>query len=334
MLFIQLDGPGFQENLKKLGRQQECSFVLITVLAGGSGSVKIARGLSKLSEDLAVISNVADNLWLYGLYVCPDIDTITYGLANILDKERGWGIEGDSFMFLEQMKTLGQEHWFRIGDRDLALHLVRTNLIKEGKSLSSITEWIRKSFSISTVILPASDSHIETRIETTQGDMHIQEYWVKNHAELDILNIRYEGIEQADPNPKTLQAIRNSDMIVIAPGNPISSIGPITSMPSIRKELELRKKEVIAVSPIIGNQALSGPASKYLEVMGIESSPAGIASYYSDISSNLVISESDIDYEKQIQNYGVDVYKTDIIMENEQDEIKLSNHILKLLNNG
>jgi LPPG:FO 2-phospho-L-lactate transferase len=164
--------------------------------------------------------------------------------------------------------------------------------------------------------------------------MHIQEYWVKNHAELDILNIRYEGIEQADPNPKTLQAIRNSDMIVIAPGNPISSIGPITAMPSIRKELELRKNEVIAVSPIIGNQALSGPASKYLEVMGIESSPAGIASYYSHISSNLVISESDIDYEKQIQNYGVDVYKTDIIMENEQDEIKLSNHILKLLNNG
>ncbi|MDW0205859.1 MAG: 2-phospho-L-lactate transferase CofD family protein, partial [Nitrososphaeraceae archaeon] len=147
---------------------------MITLLAGGTGSVKIARGLSKISEDLAIISNIADNLWLYGLYVCPDIDTITYGLSDILDKERGWGIAGDSFMFLEQMKTLGQEHWFRIGDRDLALHLVRTNLLKEGKSLSSITEWIRKRLSISTVILPASDSHIETRIETTQGDMHIQ----------------------------------------------------------------------------------------------------------------------------------------------------------------
>ncbi|MDW0251624.1 MAG: 2-phospho-L-lactate transferase CofD family protein, partial [Nitrososphaeraceae archaeon] len=195
---------------------------MITLLAGGTGSVKIARGLSKISEDLAIISNIADNLWLYGLYVCPDIDTITYGLADILDKERGWGIAGDSFMFLEQMKTLGQEHWFRIGDRDLALHLVRTNLLKEGKSLSSITEWIRKRLSISTVILPASDSHIETRIETTQGDMHIQEYWVKNHAEPEIKGIRYDGIKEANANTKAVELIRNSDLVVIAPGNPIS----------------------------------------------------------------------------------------------------------------
>ena len=307
---------------------------MITLIAGGTGSVKLARGLSKVADNLTVIANVADNIWLHGLYICPDIDTVTYGLSGLLDKSRGWGVIDDSFVFMEQMNKLGQDYWFKIGDKDLALHTIRTRFINEGRPLSWITEWVRKRLSISTVILPASDQHFETRIKTSVGEMHIQEYWVKNHAELDILNIRYEGIEQADPNPKTLQAIRNSDMIVIAPGNPISSIGPITSMPSIRKELELRKKEVIAVSPIIGNQALSGPASKYLEVMGIESSPAGIASYYSDISSNLVISESDIDYEKQIQNYGVDVYKTDIIMENEQDEIKLSNHILKLLNNG
>lgn len=307
---------------------------MITLIAGGTGSVKLARGLSKVADNLTVIANVADNIWLHGLYICPDIDTVTYGLSGLLDKSRGWGVIDDSFVFMEQMNKLGQDYWFKIGDKDLALHTIRTRFINEGRPLSWITEWVRKRLSISTVILPASDQHFETRIKTSVGEMHIQEYWVKNHAELDILNIRYEGIEQADPNPKTLEAIRNSDMIVIAPGNPISSIGPITSMPSIRKELELRKKEVIAVSPIIGNQALSGPASKYLEVMGIESSPAGIASYYSDISSNLVISESDIDYEKQIQNYGVDVYKTDIIMENEQDEIKLSNHILKLLNNG
>ena len=307
---------------------------MITLIAGGTGSVKLARGLSKVADNLTVITNVADNIWLHGLYICPDIDTVTYGLSGLLDKSRGWGVIDDSFVFMEQMNKLGQDYWFKIGDKDLALHTIRTRFINEGRPLSWITEWVRKRLSISTVILPASDQHFETRIKTSVGEMHIQEYWVKNHAELDILNIRYEGIEQADPNPKTLEAIRNSDMIVIAPGNPISSIGPITAMPSIRKELELRKNEVIAVSPIIGNQALSGPASKYLEVMGIESSPAGIASYYSDISSNLVISESDIDYEKQIQNYGVDVYKTDIIMENEQDEIKLSNHILKLLNNG
>ena len=307
---------------------------MITVIAGGTGSVKLARGLSKVTDNLTVIANVADNIWLHGLYICPDIDTVTYGLSGILDKSRGWGVIDDSFVFMEQMNKLGQDYWFKIGDKDLALHTIRTCFINEGKSLSWVTEWIRKRLSISTVILPASDQHFETRIETSVGEMHIQEYWVKNHAELDILNIRYEGIEQADPNLNTLEAIRNSDMIVIAPGNPISSIGPVTSIPSIRKELAARKNKVIAVSPIIGNQALSGPASKYLQAMGIESSPAGIASFYSDISSNLVISEADTKYESEIQSHGVDVFKTNIIMENEQDEIKLSNQLLKLLKNG
>jgi LPPG:FO 2-phospho-L-lactate transferase len=307
---------------------------LITLIAGGTGSVKLARGLSKVTDNLTVIANVADNIWLHGLYICPDIDTVTYGLSGILDKSRGWGVIDDSFVFMEQMNKLGQDYWFKIGDKDLALHTIRTRFINEGKSLSWVTEWIRKRLSISTVILPASDQHFETRIETSVGEMHIQEYWVKNHAELDILNIRYEGIEQADPNLNTLEAIRNSDMIVIAPGNPISSIGPVTSIPSIRKELAARKNKVIAVSPIIGNQALSGPASKYLQAMGIESSPAGIASFYSDISSNLIISEADTKYESEIQSHGVDVFKTNIIMENEQDEIKLSNQLLKLLKNG
>ena len=307
---------------------------MITLIAGGTGSVKLARGLSKVSDNLTVIANVADNIWLHGLYICPDIDTVTYGLSGILDKSRGWGVIDDSFVFMEQMNKLGQDYWFKIGDKDLALHTIRTRFINEGKSLSWITEWIRKRLSISTVILPASDQHFETRIETSVGEMHIQEYWVKNHAELDILNIRYEGIEQADPNLNALEAIRNSDMTVIAPGNPISSIGPVTSIPSIRKELASRKNKVIAVSPIIGNQALSGPASKYLQAMGIECSPAGIASLYSDISSNLVISEADTKYENEIQSHGVDVFKTNIIMENEQDEIKLSNQLLKLLKNG
>jgi len=307
---------------------------LITLIAGGTGSVKLARGLSKVTDNLTVIANVADNIWLHGLYICPDIDTVTYGLSGILDKSRGWGVIDDSFVFMEQMNKLGQDYWFKIGDKDLALHTIRTRFINEGKSLSWITEWIRKRLSISTVILPASDQHFETRIETSVGEMHIQEYWVKNHAELDILNITYEGIERADPNLNALEAIRNSDMIVIAPGNPISSIGPVASIPSIRKELASKKNKVIAVSPIIGNQALSGPASKYLQAMGIESSPAGIASLYSDISSNLVISEADTKYENEIQSHGVDVFKTNIIMENEQDEIKLSNQLLKLLKNG
>lgn len=305
---------------------------MITLLAGGTGSVKLARGLSKTTNELTVVSNIADNIWIHGLYICPDIDTIMYGLAGLLDKSRGWGVADDSFVFMEQMKRLEQDYWFKIGDKDLALHIVRTNFLKEGKSLSWITEWIRKKLSVSPVIIPASDDHFETRIETPIGDMHIQEYWVKHRAELDISNIRYKGIEQAIPSGKALEAIRNSDIIVIAPGNPISSIGPITSIRAIRKELSSRKEKVVAVSPLIGNAALSGPASKYMQAMGIESSPIGIASHYADIVSTLVISESDKEYENQIRNIGVNVYKTNIIMDNEQDEINLSNYILNLFN--
>ena len=305
---------------------------MITLLAGGTGSVKLARGLSKTTNELTVVSNIADNIWIHGLYICPDIDTIMYGLAGLLDKSRGWGVADDSFVFMEQMKRLEQDYWFKIGDKDLALHIVRTNFLKEGKSLSWITEWIRKKLSVLPLIIPASDDHFETRIETPIGDMHIQEYWVKHRAELGISNIRYKGIEQAIPSGKALEAIRNSDIIVIAPGNPISSIGPITSIRAIRKELSLRKEKVVAVSPLIGNAALSGPASKYMHAMGIESSPIGIANHYADVVSTLVISESDKEYEDQIRNIGVNVHKTNIIMDNEQDEIILSNYILNLFN--
>ena len=283
-----------------------------------------------MRDDLTVISNIADNIWFHGLYVCPDIDTITYGLADILDKKRGWGVMDDSFMFTEQMKKLGQDYWFKIGDKDLALHIVRTNFLNKGKSLSWITEWIQKKFSISSTIIPASDDHVETRIETSLGEMHIQEFWVKNHAKLDISNIRYKGIETATANSRAVESIKNSEIVIIAPGNPISSIGPIISLPIIRKELESKKDSVIAVSPIVGNSPLSGPASKYMQVMGIESSPFGIASYYKDIASNLVISQMDDGYKNKINKLGIDVYKTNIVMQNLQDEITLSNYILSI----
>jgi len=283
-----------------------------------------------MRHDLTVISNIADNIWFHGLYICPDIDTIIYGLADILDKKRGWGVMDDSFMFIEQMKKLGQDYWFKIGDKDLALHIIRTNFLNKGKSLSWITEWIQKKFSISSTIIPASDDHVETRIETSLGEMHIQEFWVKNHAKLDISNIRYKGIETATANSRAVESIKNSELVIIAPGNPISSIGPIISLPIIRKELESKKDSVIAVSPIVGNSPLSGPASKYMQVMGIESSPFGIASYYKDIASNLVISQMDDGYKNKINKLGIDVYKTNIVMQNLQDEITLSNYILSI----
>lgn len=301
-------------------------------MAGGTGSVKLARGLSKMTDDLIIVPNIADNIWLHGLYICPDIDTITYGLAGILDKGRGWGILDDSFVFMEQMKKLGQDYWFNIGDKDLALHVVRTNFLNQGKSLSWITSWVRKMLSISIEIILPSDDHVETRIETPFGDMHIQEYWVKNSARFDVSKIIYKGIESARANVKAVEFIKNSDLIIIAPGNPISSIGPIISFPLIRNVLESKKDKVIAVSPLLGNKAFSGPATKYMQVMGIELSPFGIASHYKDIAANLVISEFDYGYEKRIRDLGINVYKTNIVMESLQDEINLSNYLLNNLN--
>ena len=175
---------------------------VITILAGGTGSVKIVRGLAAHDSDINVITNVGDNYWLYGMYVCPDIDTIVYGLADLLDVERGWGVKKDTFNFLRQMEVFGEETWFRIGDRDAATHLMRTNKLKNGENLSNITKWLCEQFAVSANIIPVSDNNIETRITTNKGDLHLQEYWVKYRGREDVLGIQYVGADKARANPE------------------------------------------------------------------------------------------------------------------------------------
>ena len=184
------------------------TLAMITVLAGGTGSIKLIRGLASQFSDITVVSNVADNIWLYGLYICPDIDTVIYGLANILDLTQGWGIKNDSFECLRQMEMLGEQTWFKLGDKDLAMHLLRTNMLKSGKSLSYITERIRDKYAVSSIIIPATDDPVETKVLTDKGEMHIQEFWVKHRARPPVVSIRYEGAERARINPKVIQAIR------------------------------------------------------------------------------------------------------------------------------
>ena len=224
---------------------------MITILAGGSGSVKLVRGFASQRSDVNVVTNVGDNYWLYGMYVCPDIDTITYGLADLLDHDKGWGIKKDTFGFLRQMEIFGEETWFRIGDRDTATHLTRTNMLKNGKSLSEITKWMSEKFSIEIKIIPVTDTAVETRIITSKGDMHLQEFWVKHRGMEVVEGIEYQGIEKARPNPDAVNAIHDSSLIVIAPGNPLTSIGPMLAIKGIRKELAKKKNKVVAISPII-----------------------------------------------------------------------------------
>jgi len=250
---------------------------MITILAGGTGSVKLVRGLVAQEHDVAVICNVGDNYWLYGLYVCPDIDTVIYGLADLLDAEKGWGIKKETFNFLRQMEVFGEETWFRIGDRDAATHLIRTNMLKNGKNLSEITKWMSEKFAVNARIIPVTDNTIETRITTDKGELHLQEFWVKYRGKDKVEGIQYIGADKARPNPEAINALHDSKLIIIAPGNPLTSIGPMLKIKGIRKELSKMKKKVVAVSPLIGTDAISGPAAKYMEAAGIETNAYGVA---------------------------------------------------------
>ena len=306
---------------------------MITVLAGGTGSIKIIRGLASCTTDFTIISNIGDNFWFNDLYICPDIDTCIYGLAGILDKERGWGIRKDTFYYLNCMKLLGKETWFQIGDKDLITHLIRTTMLSKGLSLSTIVKWMAgNQFNINNKIIPVSDSHVETRIVTNKGDMNIQEFWVKNKAKPKVLDVYYQNSKRAKCNKDALKIIRSSDIIIIAPANPISSIAPILSLPPIKEELIEQRERVIAISPVIGNKAISGPAGKYLKAKGIESSAKGIAKFYSQLISKIVIDNSDSDMSKEINKIGVSSLETNILMNNAKEEKRLARLILRVMN--
>ena len=301
----------------------------VTILAGGTGSVKLVRGLASQGLNLNVVCNVGDNYWLYGMYVCPDIDTIIYGLADLLDYDRGWGIKNDTFNFLRQMEVFGEETWFRIGDRDAATHLIRTNMLKNGKNLSDITEWMCEKFAVTVKIIPVTDNSVETRITTAKGELHLQEFWVKHRGKDKVEGIQYIGADKARPNPQAVNAIHDSDLVILAPGNPLTSIGPMLQIKGIRKELSKMKKKVVAVSPLIGDKAISGPAAQYMEAAGIDVNAYGLAKMYSDVCSNIVIDTKDKSIAKKIQNLDMKIYDTKITMKNQQAEEALASFILK-----
>jgi len=305
---------------------------MLTIFAGGTGSIKIIRGLAALEEDITVISNVGDTIWLYSLYVCPDIDTAIYGLAKILDRRRGWGVKGDSFHCLKQMKKIGIPAWFNLGDRDLATHLIRTSMLKQGKTLSDATDYFREQYSINAQIIPATDEEVSTMVVTSsKGKMHLQEFWVKYKGKPGVRGITYNNADSAKANPRAIEAIRRSSGIVIAPANPVSSIGPIIALSDLQKELSQNRQKVIAISPVIGKRAISGPAVKYMRALGLENSSLGVARYYQNYVSRFIISHKDHSMKSQIESFRMQVYETDINMNTSKDEVRLGRYILKLV---
>lgn len=290
--------------------------------------MKLVRGLSSIENSIAVILNVGDNVWKYGLYICPDIDTIFYGLSGLLDSSRGWGIRGDTFNFLEQTGELGLENWFRIGDRDLATHVVRTELIRQGMTLAQVTEYFRSIYKLKAILIPISNDSIETRIVTSRGEMNIQEFWVRYKATPKVVRIVYKGAKNSRMTNKTIRLIRNSERIIIAPANPISSIGPMLAIPEVKNELAKVKKKVIAISPVQGKQAFSGPATKYMKALKLDTSPMGIAKYYSGIIGSIVISKEDRSYESKLMKLGLKVYLNDITMNSLHEERRLASFVM------
>lgn len=277
---------------------------------------------------MVVIVNTADDDEFYGLHVSPDIDTVLYTLSGIGDWERGWGIGGDTFNCNEMLGRLGLENWFKIGDRDLALNLMRTKLLREGFKLSQVTELVRKALGLRAKVLPMTDDRVRTMVETEVGVLPFQEYFVKYGYRIGVRRVWFEGLDIAEPLPEAIRAIRESDIITIAPSNPIVSIGPILGLRGVKEELIRSSAKKVAVSPIIGGKAVKGPADKMLQMLGVEPTAYGVYILYRDIIDTMVIDVEDAELASKIEADGKQCLVLNTRMNTRQDARKLASQIL------
>ncbi|MGA8874559.1 MAG: 2-phospho-L-lactate transferase [Candidatus Korobacteraceae bacterium] len=268
---------------------------MIVVFTGGTGGTKLVQGLQQIiaPEELTVVVNTGDDVEWWGLHVSPDIDSVLYGLGDLLSKDRGWGVEGDSFRCLERMKQLGQPSWFSLGDLDLATHLTRTAILRAGRTLSEATAELAAKFEVLARVLPMSDDRVSTMLDTAKGTLTFQEYFVRERHQVEVRAVRFEGAEAARPAPGVIESIERADAIVFAPSNPVTSIGPILAVQGIREALRRASAPIVAVSPIVGGAAVSGPAGELMQMMGWPSTIAGIAKAYDDFLDVLVADETE-----------------------------------------
>jgi LPPG:FO 2-phospho-L-lactate transferase len=303
---------------------------MICVLTGGTGGAKFVDGLSQVipPEEITLIVNTGDDLLWWGLYVSPDIDSIAYVLSGMLSRERGWGVKGDTFLCLQAMGQLGEPTWFHTGDRDLAMHLLRSRLLAEGKTLSEATSTICDKLGVKARILPMSDSRVETRVDTPSGELSFEEYFVQRWYQDPVNSVRFAGASDAEPAPGVIEAILSADAVVIAPSNPITSIGPILSVPGIREALCSARGKVAAVSPIIGNAAVAGPAGILMTAQGLPCSISGVAKGYEDFLDLLVCDTRDARAAEALRQTGLRVQCTQTIMRTVEDRAALARTVL------
>lgn len=286
----------------------------VTVLAGGVGGARLAHGLDLAGADLTVVVNVADDVELHGLWISPDLDTVTYTLAGLADEERGWGVVGETYAALDAMGRLGEDTWFTLGDRDLATHVVRTAGLRAGASLTEVTARLTTALGVRARVLPVSDDRVATLVDTPAGRLGFQEYFVgRRHAD-DVLGLVYDGIEAARPAPGVLDAVTGADVVVVAPSNPFLSVEPVLGVAGVRDALAGTSARRVAVSPIVGGRAIKGPAAQILTTLGHEVSALGVARLYVGLVDVMVIDDHDAHLADAVRALGMDVVVTDTVM--------------------
>lgn len=305
----------------------------ITTLAGGTGAARFLRGLTAVvpPEQVTVIGNTGDDTRIWGLHVSPDLDTVTYALAGLLDEGKGWGLRDDTFRCLAAMAGLGREAWFNLGDRDLATHLHRTEALQAGLTLTEVTDGIRRALGVRTRILPASDAPVSTRILTPHGWLGFQEYFVRDKARVEVLDVAYAGAEAAPPTPAVLEALARATAVIVCPSNPITSIGPIVAIPEIAAALRATPAPVAAVSPIVGGAAVSGPAGALMAARGLAVSAVGVAALYRPWLDALVIDRRDAGLASEIARLGVTPVIADTLMSDRGAAEALARRVLEAL---
>ena len=304
---------------------------MIVVLTGGTGGAKFAEGLKTVvrQQELTFIVNTGDDLRWWGLPISPDLDSITYALAGLLSRERGWGVEGDTFHCLEAMGRLGAPDWFRVGDRDLALHLTRAQLLPDGLTLSEATRDLTSRLGVEARILPMSDDRVETWVKTPLGELSFEEYFVREQHRVPVSSVRFVGASEARPAPGVLEAIQTAEVILLAPSNPVTSMGPILAVPGLREALRATHAPVGAVSPIVGGAAVSGPAAALMIMQGLPASAEGVARGYADFVDALVVDTRDAAGVEKIEALGIYALTTNTIMASQQDRAALAEFTLE-----
>ncbi|MBA2442203.1 MAG: 2-phospho-L-lactate transferase [Rubrobacter sp.] len=304
----------------------------VAALAGGVGGARLAAGLEDSLQigggELSVVVNTADDFDLWGLRICPDLDTVMYTLAGLENPDTGWGLAGETFATLEMLASYGEDPWFLLGDRDLATHLLRAERLWGGAALTEVTADLARRLGLRSQLLPMSDEPVGTVIHTPEGPLEFQEYFVRRGQRDAVLAVEFRGIGEARPTAAVREAVSGAEAVVLCPSNPLVSLGPILALPGMRELLSEASAPKVAVSPIVGGRALKGPADRMLYSLGHEVSATGVARIYGGLVDGMVIDRADRDERPAIEDLGMEVLATDAVMHGPPDRARLAEEVL------